>query len=109
MLGAVLGLGLVFLEKLGEAFSEAIEAIVEFGAWLFRRQKKAASVTYNAPVLPVTEVVDNEVASDVPWANREPLKSQIALCKRLGVNIPAGATRQEVSAALDRHFVEGIK
>ncbi|WP_348265278.1 hypothetical protein P8935_12195 [Telmatobacter sp. DSM 110680] len=97
---AVLGVGLVFLEKLREA-------IAEFGVRLFRREKKA-SVTYSTAVPPVTQVVGNEEVLDGPyaqWSNMEPTEKQIALCKRYGINIPSGATRQELSAALDQHFV----
>jgi hypothetical protein len=96
LLLGVSGIGFAFLGKLGEVFREATET-----------RQKDASVTYNAPVLSVRKAVGNEVldASDARWANMEPTQRQIALCKKLGINILSGATRQEVSATLNRHFV----
>jgi superfamily II DNA or RNA helicase len=44
------------------------------------------------------------VKRDVRWHNQRPTEKQIGLCRKLRLQIPAGATRGQVSAALDSHF-----
>lgn len=44
------------------------------------------------------------VNREARWRNRGPSDRQIALCKKVGLNIPVGATRGQVSAALDAKF-----
>lgn len=44
------------------------------------------------------------LARDSRWRNDGPSEKQVALCKRLNLPIPVGATRGMVSAALDAHF-----
>ena len=38
------------------------------------------------------------------WRDVGPSEKQVSLCKKLRIPIPNGATRGQVSAALDRHF-----
>ena len=41
---------------------------------------------------------------DAHWRDASPSVKQVALCKKLGIQIPVGATKGRVSAALDAHF-----
>ncbi len=44
------------------------------------------------------------LARESRWRSDGPSEKQIALCRKLKLNIPNGANRGQVSAALDRHF-----
>jgi len=44
------------------------------------------------------------VMRDARWHDQRPSEKQIGLCRKLGMQIPAGATRGRVSAALDARF-----
>lgn len=44
------------------------------------------------------------LARESRWRNDGPSEKQIGLCRKLKLNIPNGATRGQVSAALDAHF-----
>jgi hypothetical protein len=44
------------------------------------------------------------VMRDARWHDQKPSEKQIGLCRKLRLQIPAGATRGQVSAALDAHF-----
>jgi ATP-dependent helicase IRC3 len=44
------------------------------------------------------------VKRDARWHGERPTPKQIELCRKLGLKIPAGANRGQVSAALDVHF-----
>lgn len=44
------------------------------------------------------------LAREAKWRNDGPSDKQIGLCRKLKLNIPNGATRGQVSAALDAHF-----
>ena len=44
------------------------------------------------------------VMRDARWHDQKPSEKQIGLCRKLGLQVPAGATRGQVSAALDAHF-----
>jgi superfamily II DNA or RNA helicase len=46
------------------------------------------------------------LARESRWRNDGPSDKQLALCKKLNLPIPAGATRGMVSAALDSHFAQ---
>ena len=43
-------------------------------------------------------------ARDARWREAPPSPAQVSLCKKIKLDIPAGATRGMVSAALDQHF-----
>jgi superfamily II DNA or RNA helicase len=45
-------------------------------------------------------------ARDARWRDIAPSEKQISLCRKLRLDIPAGATRGMVSAALDQHFAK---
>lgn len=44
------------------------------------------------------------VMRDARWHDQRPSEKQIGLCRKLRLQIPVGATRGQVSAALDAHF-----
>lgn len=44
------------------------------------------------------------VMRDARWHGQKPSEKQVALCRKLGIQIPAGASRGQVSARLDMHF-----
>ena len=44
------------------------------------------------------------VMRNAHWHDQRPSEKQVALCRKLRLQIPAGATRGMVSAALDSHF-----
>ena len=44
------------------------------------------------------------VKRNARWHDQRPSEKQVGLCRKLGLAIPAGATRGMVSAALDNHF-----
>ncbi|MGC2246115.1 MAG: restriction endonuclease [Terriglobales bacterium] len=41
------------------------------------------------------------------WHDDKPTPKQLELCRKLGLDIPAGATRDQVTEALDQYFSEG--
>ena len=47
------------------------------------------------------------VMRDARWHGQKPTEKQVGLCRKLGLAIPAGASRGQVSAALDSHFGRG--
>jgi superfamily II DNA or RNA helicase len=63
---------------------------------------------FNAADRAVTEMGGNRAlyARDARWRNDSPSPKQVELCAKVKLNIPAGATRGMVSAALDAHFAK---
>lgn len=60
---------------------------------------------FNAADRAITETGNRALyARDARWRDSGPSDKQIALCQKIKLNIPAGATRGMVSAALDAHF-----
>lgn len=64
------------------------------------------SGAFNIADREVLSVGDNRalVIRNLRWHDNKPTEKQIGLCRKLGLAIPAGATRGMVSAALDSHF-----
>lgn len=46
------------------------------------------------------------VSKHAGWRHQEPSEKQVDLCRKLGIAIPPGATKGEVSVALDRYFAQ---
>jgi hypothetical protein len=44
------------------------------------------------------------LARDSKWRQDRPSEKQVALCRKLRIPVPNGATRGMVAAALDKHF-----
>lgn len=63
---------------------------------------------FNAADRAITDMGGNRAlyARDARWREAVPTPKQVELCAKIRMNIPAGATRGMVSAALDAHFAK---
>jgi superfamily II DNA or RNA helicase len=55
-------------------------------------------------VLALDERIGTVVKRDMRWHTQAPTEKQMDLCRKMGLSVPAGATRGQVSAALDAKF-----
>jgi restriction system protein len=80
----------IHAQNLAEAFNAADRAVAAATGLVLRNAFDGTTI--------------NPRRSSVRWHDDKPTPKQLELCRKLGLDIPAGATRGMVSAALDAHF-----